>query len=91
MQCTGNSHMRFYDVTSWSYVNLDDPQSERRSLDSSCNQLGNRFGNLIRENQFSRKIDPENSPNANRSKNMILDDRLREFDNRFRKRVFETR
>ena len=22
---TGNSHMRFYDVTSWSYVNLDDP------------------------------------------------------------------
>ena len=21
----GNSHMRFYDVTSWSYVNLDDP------------------------------------------------------------------
>ena len=22
---TGNSHVRFYDVTSWSYVNLDDP------------------------------------------------------------------
>ena len=22
---TGNSHMSFYDVTSWSYVNLDDP------------------------------------------------------------------
>ena len=25
---TGNSHMRFYDVTSWSYVNLDDPTTE---------------------------------------------------------------
>ena len=24
---TGNSHVRFYDVTSWSYVNLDDPNS----------------------------------------------------------------
>ena len=23
--CTGNSHMRFYDITSWSYVTLDDP------------------------------------------------------------------
>ena len=22
---TGNFHMRFYDVTLWSYVNLDDP------------------------------------------------------------------
>ena len=25
----GNSHMRFYDVTSWSYVNLDDPFWDR--------------------------------------------------------------
>ena len=24
----GNSHMRLYDVTSWSYVNLDDPVGE---------------------------------------------------------------
>ena len=24
----GNSRMRIYDVTSWSYVNLDDPQSK---------------------------------------------------------------
>ena len=22
---TGNSHVRVYDVTAWSYVNLDDP------------------------------------------------------------------
>ena len=24
----GNSHMRFYDVTSWNYVNLDDSPGE---------------------------------------------------------------
>ena len=27
----GNSHMRFYDVTSYSYVNLDDPVVDRES------------------------------------------------------------
>ena len=32
---TGNSHMRFYDVTSWSYVNLDDPCGKgKRSVES---------------------------------------------------------
>ena len=30
----GNSHVRFYDVTSWSYVNLDNPKSKKAQLNS---------------------------------------------------------
>ena len=28
---TGNSHVMFYDVTSWNYVNLDDPKKSNTS------------------------------------------------------------
>ena len=50
----GNSHMRFYDVTSWSYVNLDDPDIDYACDDRKATPTGNHYLGLARLLQGGR-------------------------------------